>query len=148
MPLVRYDIGDYAEVGPPCDCGRGLPVLTRILGRQRNMLMLPNGESRWPALGQGDDPQSLPPFFQFQVVQRSPRQITLRVVRPAPFNVAESDRMREYVRQTLGHPFDVSIEYVDSIPRSPSGKFEDFVSEIGLAESPQSSSSNVSNANG
>ncbi len=30
MPLLRYDIGDYAEVGAPCPCGRGLPVLKRI----------------------------------------------------------------------------------------------------------------------
>lgn len=43
-PLLRYALGDYAQVGGPCPCGRGLPVLTRILGRQRNMLMLPNGE--------------------------------------------------------------------------------------------------------
>jgi phenylacetate-CoA ligase len=33
MPLVRYDIGDLAEVGDPCPCGRGLPVLKRIAGR-------------------------------------------------------------------------------------------------------------------
>ena len=30
--------GDYAEVGEACRCGRGLPVLDRITGRQRNML--------------------------------------------------------------------------------------------------------------
>jgi phenylacetate-CoA ligase len=30
MPLIRYEIGDYSEVGPPCACGRGLPVLTRV----------------------------------------------------------------------------------------------------------------------
>ena len=34
MPLIRYDVGDDAEVGAPCPCGRGLPVLTRILGRE------------------------------------------------------------------------------------------------------------------
>jgi phenylacetate-CoA ligase len=33
MPLVRYDIGDLAEVGEACPCGRGLPVLRRIVGR-------------------------------------------------------------------------------------------------------------------
>ena len=33
MPLIRYDIGDYAEVGEACECGRGLPVLKRIVGR-------------------------------------------------------------------------------------------------------------------
>ena len=40
-PLLRYDIGDYAEVGAPCPCGRGLPALRRIMGRQRNMALLP-----------------------------------------------------------------------------------------------------------
>jgi phenylacetate-CoA ligase len=37
MPLVRYDIGDLAEVGAPCPCGRGLPVLKRIAGRVRDI---------------------------------------------------------------------------------------------------------------
>src|SRR6185295_14515719 len=36
MPLIRYDIGDFAEPGPACPCGRALPVLTRIVGRVRN----------------------------------------------------------------------------------------------------------------
>lgn len=30
MPLIRYEIGDDAEVGDVCECGRGLPVLKRI----------------------------------------------------------------------------------------------------------------------
>jgi phenylacetate-CoA ligase len=34
-PLIRYAIGDYAEVGGPCSCGRSLPVLTRILGHEK-----------------------------------------------------------------------------------------------------------------
>ncbi len=33
MPLLRYDVGDDARVGEPCPCGRGLPVLDRIVGR-------------------------------------------------------------------------------------------------------------------
>ena len=33
MPLLRYDLGDYAQVGEPCPCGRGLPVLDRVVGR-------------------------------------------------------------------------------------------------------------------
>ena len=33
MPLIRYDIGDLAELGAPCPCGRGLPVIRRFAGR-------------------------------------------------------------------------------------------------------------------
>jgi len=130
MPLLRYDIGDFAEVGEPCDCGRGLPVLKRVLGRQRNMLVLPNGDRRWPALGQGEDPEKLPPFYQCQVVQRSLSLIEVKVVRPIPLSPAEVQIVTKYMRQTLQHPFEVTITYVDSIPRSPSGKFEDFVSDV------------------
>ena len=50
MPLIRYEIGDFAEVGDRCSCGRGLPVLRRILGRVRNMLTLPDGRLIWPSI--------------------------------------------------------------------------------------------------
>src|SRR5579859_239448 len=33
MPLIRYEIGETAEMGVSCPCGRGLPVLTRITSR-------------------------------------------------------------------------------------------------------------------
>jgi len=33
MPLIRYEVGETAEVGASRACGRGLPVLTRIMGR-------------------------------------------------------------------------------------------------------------------
>ena len=46
---MRYDIGDYAEAGEPCPCGRGLPVIKKILGRVRNMLILANGKQYWPS---------------------------------------------------------------------------------------------------
>ncbi len=46
MPLLRYDIGDEAEWGGPCACGRGLPVLTRIVGRTGDALTLPDGRRR------------------------------------------------------------------------------------------------------
>jgi len=44
-PLIRYDLGDYAEMADTCPCGRGLPALKRIMGRRRNMVRLPDGRS-------------------------------------------------------------------------------------------------------
>ena len=80
MPLLRYEIGDYAEVGDPCPCGRGLPVLRRILGRKRNTCLLPDGSRRWPSLSADElsaDLTSFPPIQQFQLVQRSLQSIEL-----------------------------------------------------------------------
>jgi len=50
-PMVRYDIGDYAEVAGPCPCGPRLPTLKRILGRERNLILMPDGSRHWPLVG-------------------------------------------------------------------------------------------------
>ena len=46
MPLIRYDIGDIAELGEPCDTGLNWPVLNQVNGRLRDSILLPNGEFR------------------------------------------------------------------------------------------------------
>ncbi len=130
MPLIRYEILDFAEIGPPCPCGRGLPVLKRILGRQRNILTLPSGERRWPTFAEGERPENLPPLFQFQIVQKTLRELEARVVRPSPFTPEEEHQMRAYLTRSLGHAFDVRFTYLDEIPRNPNGKYEDFRSEL------------------
>jgi phenylacetate-CoA ligase len=130
MPLLRYDIGDYAEAGEPCPCGRGLPVIRRVLGRQRNLLVMPDGSRRWPVFTAGERPEALPPFHQFQVIQRSRQDIEVLVVRPADFTTEEEGRVKRYMQQTLGHPFAVTLRRVAEIARSPSGKFEDFICEL------------------
>lgn len=44
MPLIRYDIGDIAELGEPCGTGINWPVLNQVNGRLRDSITLPNGE--------------------------------------------------------------------------------------------------------
>jgi phenylacetate-CoA ligase len=46
MPLIRYDIGDIAEFGEPCDTGLNWPVLNQVNGRIRDSITLPGGEFR------------------------------------------------------------------------------------------------------
>jgi len=133
MPLIRYEIGDYAEVGSPCSCGRGLPVLKQIIGRQRNMFLLPNGEQRWPMIdaqdiaGAFDD---LPPITKFQLVQKTVERLEANLVVVRPLTSEEENTIRAYLQRGLGYDFEVQFCYVDDIPRSPRGKFEEFRSEV------------------
>jgi len=50
MPLIRYEIGDIAEWGPPCDCGINLPVIKRIWGRDNQAIRTPDGRTRYISL--------------------------------------------------------------------------------------------------
>lgn len=132
-PLIRYDLGDFAEVGPPCSCGRGLPVLRSIQGRARNMMRLPDGSRQWVALI-GCGLEDIAAISQMQLVQTSFRQVSLRLVVSRPLSEAEAAVAREAVIRLVRHECDVTLDYVEEIPRSASGKFEVVMCEIEEAE--------------
>lgn len=129
MPLIRYEIGDLAVAGEACPCGRGLPVVTRILGRVRNMLTLPSGGHVWPYFG-GDTFAKLAPVRQYQVVQKSLTELEIRIAAERPLTADEEDKIRKAVTEQAGKGFTITFSYHDEIARSKSGKFEDFRSEI------------------
>src|SRR5208282_3466525 len=94
MPLIRYDTGDFAEPGGPCSCGRGLPVLDRIVGRVREMLVMPSGARSFPRL-RTEKLADIAGVVQFQVVQKSIRDLEVRLVVAPSFASADEDRLRE-----------------------------------------------------
>lgn len=129
MPLLRYEIGDYATVGEPCRCGRGLPVIKSIAGRVRNMLVLPDGRRRFPRIG-AKSLAAITCIRQYQFAQLAPTRIEVRLVADRPLDAGEQTHLRSVVHGRLGYPFEVSFRYVDALARGPSGKFEDFRCEI------------------
>ncbi|MEE8189814.1 MAG: hypothetical protein V3T80_11440 [Kiloniellales bacterium] len=128
-PLIRYVVGDYAELGGPCACGRGLPVLKRIAGRARNMLTLPTGGQVWPRLSEARY-HEIEPLRQYQLVQTSLEKLEMRLVVTRPMTREEEDRLRGIVLERIGYPFPITFSYHDEIPRGPGGKYEDFKSEV------------------
>ncbi len=129
-PLIRYEIGDYAEVGAPCACGRGLPVIKRILGRVRNMLVTADGKMFWPSFGMRGLTDTIP-LLQHQFVQKGFDLIEVRLVTAVPLTQAQEERLRRQFLSKLPAGFRLQFVYPDVIPRGPGGKFEDFVSEVG-----------------
>jgi len=127
-PLIRYELGDLAELGPPCSCGRGLPVLTRALGRYRDMVTLPDG-SRLLA-NYGGMLREVPVVRQFQIVRREVAALVFRYVADRPLADAERAVLTREIQHRFRHPFAVGFERVGSIPREPSGKYRDFVSLV------------------
>jgi len=130
MPLIRYEIGDYAEVGADrCSCGRRLPTLTRILGRERNMLTLPDGRRMWPSF-----PSELWlkqfPIRQLQLVQLERDRIEARIAASGPMSAEQERGFAQMLAGRLGYPFDVTYTYPDEIERGANGKFEDFISRV------------------
>ncbi|MGP1678094.1 MAG: phenylacetate--CoA ligase family protein [Burkholderiales bacterium] len=129
MPLIRYELGDYAEPGEPCACGRGLAVLRRVAGRVRNMLVTATGERYWPAFGTRSFTR-FAPVRQCQLAQIEYDLIEARLVTAAALSVEQEDGLRGLIQSRLPPGFRVRFAYRDEIARSAGGKYEDFVCEI------------------
>ncbi len=129
MPFIRYEIGDLAEFGPPCSCGRGLPTVQRIYGRVRNMLKLESGEQIFPDIA-ALHLNEIAPLRQYQMIQKSYSDIEMKLNLARPFEGDEEAHMRKMILDALGRPFNLHLVHVEDIPRHPSGKFEDFISEV------------------
>lgn len=127
-PIVRYEIGDYAEVGEACPCGRGLPTLRRILGRRRGMLRYPDGRTTWPLFAVAC--RRAARYREIQLIQERVDALRLRVVAEDPLSSVDRTALTAALHGTLRHPFTIEIEQVAELSRSPGGKLEEFVSRI------------------
>ena len=130
-PLVRYELGDFAVGGVPCGCGRGLPVIRRIMGRTRNILQSAAGKRYWPSLGSHGFPE-IAPILQHQFVQKSLDLLEARLVTRAPLTAEQEGNLRRHILSGLPAGFRLNFVYCDRIARSAGGKYEDFVSEVSL----------------
>lgn len=129
-PLIRYDLGDHAEMGGQCPCGRGLPGLKRILGRTRNLLRRPDGVNYWPRAVWYDFAK-VAPIRQYQLVQISLTDIEVRLVSDAELSQAQLDAMQPLILDRLGYPFNLTfVQSRQRLPQGKTGKFEEFMSQL------------------
>jgi phenylacetate-CoA ligase len=127
MPLVRYRVGDRVA-GPvawdPCPCGRGLPHLPRIEGRDDDVVVTPDGRR----LGRLDPVFKADlPLVEAQVVQEGPGRLRVRIVPARRLTDADRQLLVRRVRDHVGD-MAVEIEELDHIERDAAGKFRAVVS--------------------
>lgn len=129
MPMIRYDIGDFAvQGGHDCPCGSRLMRIEKVLGRSRNIFRFRDGSQRHPR-GFSDILNYLA-FTQIQIVQTSLDHVEVRYVADPARNARDEAAVTAFLRQTLHGDIGVSLVEVNALPRSASGKFEDFLSLV------------------
>lgn len=129
-PLIRYELRDFATVGTPCACGRTLPTLARIVGRERNMVRLPDGTTHWPLVGFHRF-REIAPVRQYQLIQHTLHAVEVRLVCDRALSNAEEAQLGAVIRDALGYPFELRFVYYQrELPRARNGKFEEFVCAV------------------
>ncbi|UCD83823.1 MAG: phenylacetate--CoA ligase family protein [Deltaproteobacteria bacterium] len=130
MPLVRYEIGDYAVAAEEnCPCGRNLPLLKSIVGRSINFFRLKDGRlvSPWELVVRL---KYRPELRQFQIIQETVDRYELHFVAESPLTPESQAQLRRFFHEVLDS--DVTVEFmpVEKIPRTPSGKFMTALSRL------------------
>ncbi len=121
MPRLRYQIGDVAaQSAEKCVCGRTLPVLDKIEGREDDIFIAENG-SYVHGVYFANLARSYPSIQQFQIIQHTREDITLKVIKSSGFKDTEMQQYMDAIQNTMGK-VKIRLEYVDHIEASASGK--------------------------
>lgn len=133
MPLIRYRVGDRgarqsAEI--PCPCGRTLPRLAAVEGRQDDVLHTVDGRriGRLDPVFKADLP-----VREAQIIQEALAKVRVRYV-PAPeFGPASARSIITRLQARMG-AVEVILEPVSEVPREANGKFRAVICRIPTEE--------------
>jgi len=129
MPFIRYVNGDRAVAGwEMCPCGRGLPLLKKVTGRQLDILRTPDGR-RVPGEFFPHLVKDYPGIRRFQVVQKKLDTIEVRIV-AAGWNEDLERRFLDEIREGVGEVVGIDLQKVEEIPLTAMGKLKVVVNRL------------------
>jgi phenylacetate-CoA ligase len=140
MPLLRYQVGDVAVLDERrCPCGRGLPLLQRLEGREADYVVTPDGGLISGISLTENFALHVPGLAQLQIVQESLRRFVFRIVKGLDFNARSLERIDSLVGERFGPDIAYTCEYVARIPQEPSGKYRFCISKVhrGFSRAPE-----------
>jgi phenylacetate-coenzyme A ligase PaaK-like adenylate-forming protein len=131
MPLIRYQIGDVVVPSERlCRCGRGLPLIERVEGREADYVLTPTGRLISGISLTENFALQIPGTAQVQIVQESLTEFVIRLVPDDAFGDASRAKIAALVQETFGSGVRFEVELVDAIPQEPSGKYRFCISKV------------------
>jgi phenylacetate-CoA ligase len=132
MPLIRYEMGDYAssQLGT-CSCGRGYPTLAGVDGRTGALVRHPDGSMiRGGLFIKVLDRQ---PIRKYRVIQERDYSISIHFVPGDGYDDATEESIRLLLLPFL-RDLRVSFHRCSDIPLTPSGKLLPVISHVAVSE--------------
>ncbi len=95
------------------------------------MVVLPDGKRHWPLVGFQRFSEVVPALKQYQLVQRTPQHIDVRLVIAGNITSEQEGALTRVIQDALGYPFELRFDYRSKeLHRTHGGKFEEFVCEV------------------
>ncbi len=131
MPLIRYKIGDMAVPSKlkKCPCGRGMPLIEKVVGRTVNLFKTKKGElidglyfnttiwkRKWA--------------HSYQIIQEDYNLVLYKIKINEKPEESELKEVENLVKKVMGDGCKVKFEFVKEIKPTKSGKYLYTISKI------------------
>jgi|WetSurMetagenome_2_1015567.scaffolds.fasta_scaffold00064_30 phenylacetate-CoA ligase len=131
MPLIRYKVGDIGRksLDDACPCGRGLEMLTKIEGRDTDIIITPNGNRLivhfFTAIFE---------YYQtidtFKIIQEKPGAIIVEIMPKPAFRKEDLNKLKAEILVKGDPDLEIEFRLVDEIPPEKSNKRRFVVSKL------------------
>lgn len=120
MPLIRYEVGDTAQITHDATTPDSSPAIKRFLGRIDDYISTPDGRK----IGRLDHIfKGAQGITEAQIVQESKTSCVIKIVVNQPEQFDETTIVNN-LKNRVGNKIEVKVDYVDSIPKGKNGKFK------------------------
>jgi phenylacetate-CoA ligase len=132
QPFIRYRTGDMVRMSSQdCFDGRGLHVLSEVVGRTTDFVVRPDGVIMH-ALAVIYVLRAVEGVAEFKVVQHTVRDVEVLVIADAKWTATCHGQVAAGLAARLGSDVRISIRLVEAIPAEASGKRRHVVSHVPL----------------
>jgi phenylacetate-CoA ligase len=129
MPLIRYDTGDVGLVSQrSCSCGRGLALLEGFEGRETDVICYKG--RRFYATALSVIVEEFNNIKECQFIQEGERSLRVNIVRSDLHTQNDTLRLVQRLKRLFDDELALNINFVDSIPRGPAGKFKFIINSL------------------
>ena len=130
FPVIRYRIGDRMRVSEGrCACGVYSQQIVVLEGKEDDFIILPSGRKVSPRFF--ERLAGIPGILEYRIIQKARGLFRVQLSVSASFDRGSENLVRERIeRGCRNENVRAEFEYLDAVPRAPSGKLQRIVSEI------------------
>jgi phenylacetate-CoA ligase len=132
MPLIRYKTSDITSISDEkCACGRTFPTMKAVATKDEDIITTPDGR----LISSSILTHPFKPMHNIaesQLIQEDRNNLTIKIVKREGYTDSDTVHLTDELKVRLGNEIGIKIEFVDSIPRTKSGKFRWIISKVPL----------------
>jgi phenylacetate-CoA ligase len=130
FPFIRYKTGDLGVYKiEKCICGRNYPLMKRIEGRTQEYIV--RKDDKLISISMLNFHSDIfDNVQQFQFFQEEKGKIILKIIKRPTYTDKDTNHIIEELGKKIGKDVEITIEFVDEIPRTKRGKHNLIIQKI------------------